>query len=175
MWCTINLCICTKSNTPCRHWIIVLVQLCRHWIIVLEQMSTAAPRDRSSFFLEGMHLWCMCTHFRLYLLPSWSLLLGFCYTIHVTLFQIPCFWRAQESLSLILLNINLICDTAYALVPRCGKSPAGFSWRSCLKHAPPVEQLSHHMVWKHFTDGVPDLNLEIAEARHLNFMSSYTY
>ena len=175
MWCTTNLCICTTCNTPCRHWIIVLVQLCRHGIIVLEQMSAAVPGDRSSFFPEGMHLRCMGAHSPLYLLSSWSLRLGFCYTICVTLFQILCFWRAQDSLPFILLKVNPACGTTCAVAARCGEGTVGFSWRSSLKHAPPVEQLSCHMVWKHFVDGVLDVNLEVGEARHLNFKSGYSY
>lgn len=115
MRCTIILCICTKSNTPCRHW-----------IIVLEQMSTTAPRDGSSSFLEVTHRWCVCTRFRLYLSPSWSLLLGFSYTIPVTLFRLPSFWGAWEPLPFVWLNINLVCGTAHALVTRCGKGPCGF-------------------------------------------------
>lgn len=160
MWCTDNLCICTKSNTPCGHW-----------IIVLEQMSTAAPRDGSSFFLEGVRLWCMCTYFRLYLLPSWSLLPGFGYTIRAPLLQSPCFWRPQESLPFGWTQPHE-WGAACALVAGCAKGPVAFSWRSSLKHAPPVEQPSSHG-WKRFADVALDPSFETVEARHLHFKSDY--
>lgn len=53
------------------------------------------------------------------------------------------------------------------------KGPVGFSWRSSPEQATPVEQLT--VTWLKSTLQMnSDVNLEIAEARHLNFKSSYT-